>query len=45
MWADSTYEKEVWVDKLLQTIENLKNKDIENSSSKNTDNTYKLNIF
>jgi hypothetical protein len=33
MWADSTYEKEVWVDKLLQTIENLKNKDIENSST------------
>ena len=25
MWADSTYEKEVWVDKLQKTIDNLKN--------------------
>jgi hypothetical protein len=24
MWAESTYEKEVWVEKLRQAIENLK---------------------
>jgi PH domain len=25
LWADSTYEKEIWVEKLMQAIQNLKN--------------------
>ena len=30
MWADTTYEKEIWVEKLFQAIQNLKNTESEN---------------
>ena len=33
MWGDSTSEKEVWVEKLNQAIQNLKNNESENYSA------------